>query len=109
MTRHSFSGKGQNMGNDIASSSEVAASRATALHNAAKGLTEENTYVRDTSTTVAGNANAHAAIELESSTANEISAAFIQAASNLQTVASEFITADQKAAAQTNRMGGSGD
>lgn len=73
-----------------------ASQKATALKTATKELTQTSTITTDNQTTVSGNKNAQEVIQLAQTSAAAIANAVNQAATNLQSVASEFEAVDQQ-------------
>lgn len=80
---------------EIKSNKVVASACATDLANAVDALTNGSTATKDSSTTVAGNQDAHDAIDLAKQTAGQVAAAVQSAAANIQSVADEFEAVDQ--------------
>jgi type VII secretion effector (TIGR04197 family) len=88
--------KGEIIMGMLKSDSGVAKQVATTIATALDGANSSSgAILSDTQTTVAGNTNAQAAIQAMLGAQNKIVQAVGQAATNLQTVASEFEAADQ--------------
>lgn len=70
--------------------------KATALMTATNTLTQSVSVTKDTQTTVAGNQNAHQAIDLAKNTATGIAQAIVSASNNIKSVAEDFEAMDQQ-------------
>ncbi|EUJ33007.1 hypothetical protein MFLO_05320 [Listeria floridensis FSL S10-1187] len=85
-----------------------ASEKATALQQAVSSLQTTATVSKDEQTTVAGNKNAHEAIQAEADAVMHIAQALTAASANLQSVAQEFAAKDEELGSAFQLMGEDG-
>lgn len=99
--------KGDEWMSTIVSHLGQATEKATALQQATEKLQKNvATVTMDEETTVAGNTNAHEAIQAEIDAVTQIASALITASSNLQSVAHDFASKDAELGQCLQQVGG---